>query len=266
MKHLELDGQTLIAYRRIEGNEENPTLVFLHEGLGCSRMWKGFPDALAIRTGCPALLYDRPGYGKSSPIAGTFSVHFMHRNALCELPKVLDALLSGKRYILIGHSDGGSIALIHAGEHDPNLIGVITEAAHVFVEKETRNNIRSTVEAFQSGKLDGLARYHGEKTGVTFTAWSDIWLSEGFALWNIETVLPAIECPTLVIQGRQDPYGTLEQVERIISGIGANAEPLILDSCEHIPHRQQEGLTLNGMARFIHRLIGNQGDRSHDDR
>lgn len=255
MNHLQLDSQTLIAYREIPGKEENPTLVFLHEGLGSSEMWKGFPDALCKETGCSGLLYDRPGYGKSSPIDGKFSVHFMHRNALCELPKILETLLPGKKYILIGHSDGGSIALIHAGEHDPNLKGLITEAAHVFVEKQTLNNIRSTAEAFQSGKLNGLARYHGDKTDATFSAWSEIWLSKGFALWNIETVLPTIKCPVLAIQGRQDPYGTLEQIDKILAGIGENAEPLILDNCEHIPHREQETLTLDGMARFINHLI-----------
>jgi pimeloyl-ACP methyl ester carboxylesterase len=261
MKKLILAPNLSIAYREIDGKAEKPVLVFLHEGLGAAALWKTFPDLLCEKTGCPGLLYDRPGYGESSPISERFDLHFMHHHALCELPAIFTSLIpTGRRIILIGHSDGGSIALIHASENKENLLGVITEAAHVFVEELTVASIRSAVTAFRSGALEGLRRYHGDKTDDTFLKWSNVWLSPGFFHWNIEYALPSISCPVLAIQGKEDPYGTNRQVEAILSRVDGPSEKVLLDACGHTPHRDQPALTLEAMTEFISRRMDEMGN------
>ena len=213
MPILNLSAETDIYYELIEGDPAKPCLVFLHEGLGCCAMWKDFPAQLCQATGCRGLLYDRHGYGQSSPLAARRQLHYLHDYALCELPQVLAALLPGQDHFLIGHSDGGSIALIYAAQQPPRLRGIITEAAHVFVEGITLDGIRVADAAFGEGKLRALAKYHGDKTETIFKAWSDTWLSYGFQFWNIEYLLPSVECPALVVQGSEDQYGSAAQVD-----------------------------------------------------
>eukprot|EP01034_Spumella_vulgaris_P041994 gene41994-52054_t len=159
------------------GAASQPVLVFLHEGLGCAAMWKDFPARLCAQTGCQGLVFDRLGYGQSSPLRTGRSVHYLHRYALEELPQVL-ALLDGRPYVVLGHSDGGSIALIHAADQPSGLLGVVTEAAHVFVEEVTLAGIREARAAYGAGKLRGLSRYHGDKTDQIFGAWADTWLRQ----------------------------------------------------------------------------------------
>ncbi|MFM2086963.1 MAG: hypothetical protein RLZZ237_1832 [Pseudomonadota bacterium] len=250
MPILNLSAEDDIHYELIEGDPAKPCLVFLHEGLGCCAMWKDFPAQLCLATGCRGLLYDRLGYGLSSPLRGRRQLHYLHDYALRELPQVLEKLIPGQDHFVIGHSDGGSIALIYAAQQAPRLRGIITEAAHVFVEGMTLDGIRKAELAFGAGKLDALVQYHGDKTQAIFKAWCDTWLSYGFRFWNIEYLLPSIECPALVVQGSEDQYGSAEQVETIV-GLALNAVPAMVEQCGHTPHQEQPQALLALMAGFL---------------
>ncbi|WP_016832527.1 alpha/beta fold hydrolase [Herbaspirillum lusitanum] len=244
-----------IHYEIIDGDRVKPWLVFLHEGLGCTAMWKDFPQRLCKATGCRGLLYDRLGYGLSDALQHRREPDYLHRYAVDELPQALTALLPGQACILIGHSDGGSIALLHAAQRPPLLQAIITEAAHVFVESVTLEGIRAADRAYADGKLKGLQKYHGDKTEQIFKAWSDTWLSPAFAGWNIEADLPRIDCPALVMQGIDDQYGTPAQVDAIVSGIakgnGAPAHKAMLPDCGHAPHHEQPQAVLDLMRQFV---------------
>jgi pimeloyl-ACP methyl ester carboxylesterase len=244
-----------IYYEDIEGDPEYPTLVFLHEGLGCQAMWKDFPRQLCRKTGCPGLVYDRLGFGKSSPVTSTRTIHYLHDSALHELPYVLEQCIPGRPFILIGHSDGGSISLIFSAGRPFFLQGIITEAAHVFVEPVTIAEIMKVDEAYKKGKMRGLSTYHREKTEYIFRAWADTWLSDWFQFWNIENLLPEIQCPMLVIQGREDQYGTERQVDAIISKSSGRAKPVLLDNCGHSPHREMPETVLDVMSGFVGQIM-----------
>ncbi len=250
MPFLTIFNAAEIYYEILDGDVNQPYLIFLHEGLGCTAMWKDFPGMLCRETGCPGIVYDRCGYGKSSPLAGPMTLHFMHHNAFVELPAVISKLIPDKHFFLIGHSDGGSISLIFASEKPSRLQGIITEGAHVFNEKETVDGIRIAVENFNSGKLRKLIKYHGEKTDTIFKAWSRIWLSEGFKYWNIEYLLPSIECPILALQGMEDRYGTAAQVTSITSK-APHARQIIMEKCGHAPHKENADETLRVMKKFV---------------
>ncbi|UTH74015.1 alpha/beta fold hydrolase [Chromobacterium sp. IIBBL 290-4] len=236
--------------RHIAGDASRPCLVFLHEGLGCEPMWKSFPDRLCEQTGLSGLVYDRQGHGRSAPFAKARSVHYLHESALNELPEILASQLPNRDYILIGHSDGGSIALLHAAEQACRLKGVITAAAHVFVEDITLAGIRQAVAAWRAGKLAGLSLYHGDKAEVLFHAWADTWLKPAFAHWNIEYALPSIACPLLALQGAEDHYGSAAQLDAI-AGKSQNGRQIMLLNCGHSPHLEAPQATLEAMADFI---------------
>jgi pimeloyl-ACP methyl ester carboxylesterase len=254
--YLDLESGESHYYQRYDGPADMPCLVFLHEGLGCTAMWKDFPARLCAQTGLPGLSYDRNGYGRSSPFRKPRTVRYLHEAALEELPHVIGQLLPDRHYVLIGHSDGGTISLIFGAEQPPLLEGIITEAAHVFVEPETLQGIRTAERAFQQGKMRGLAKYHGEKTTAVFRAWSESWLDESFARWNIEDLLPSIACPVLAIQGRGDQYATPAQLKAIVSGVGPAARSLLIDGCGHSPHAERPEDVLNTMTRFIDACAG----------
>ncbi len=245
---------------RIEPGPANPekdgeTLVFLHEGLGSIGQWRDFPSRLSEKTGLPALVYDRWGYGKSEPFTLPRDTRYLHDEALAGLPAVLDACRIGKA-ILIGHSDGGSIALMYASKHPDRVRAVITEAAHVFVEDVTLEGIRKAVDVYAATDLGKrLARYHGEKTELVFHGWADTWLSPEFRNWNIEEVLPGVRCPILIIQGIDDRYGTPAQVRAIERQVSGRAETLLV-RCGHIPHAEAREEVLEAMAGFIEDLKG----------
>ena len=168
---------------------------------------------------------------------------------------MLEQCIPQRPYFLIGHSDGGSISLIFGAERPGFLKGIITEAAHVFVEPLTVAGIYRVEEAFQRGEMGGLARYHGDKMENIFRAWADTWLSDWFQSWNIEGLLPAITSPALVIQGRDDQYGTERQVRAIVSGVSGRVESVLLDNCGHSPHKEMPGEVLDAMSRFIRRIV-----------
>jgi pimeloyl-ACP methyl ester carboxylesterase len=229
-----------------------PMLVFLHEGLGSLAMWKDFPARCAEATGCGTLVYSRYGYGKSDALAESRGVGFMHDEALKELPELLEKL-GIERPILFGHSDGGSIALIHAGGSGRAVRGLILMAPHVMVEDVSIRSIQAAKQAYETTNLrDKLARYHSDPDSA-FRGWNDIWLHPDFRVWNIEEYLPRITCPVLAIQGEDDEYGTMEQIERIDRAI-PRVELLKLANCGHSPHRDQPEAVIEAGTRFVHRI------------
>lgn len=232
------------------GEPSEPTLVFLHEGLGSIRQWRDFPLQVVKATGCPALVYSRYGYGQSDVLAEPrVDVRFMHREALEALPELLEALAI-ERPVLVGHSDGASIALIHAGAgHAVRAVALM--APHVFVEPICVASIRKASAAFEdTGLAARLGKYHRDPR-KTFHLWADVWLDPEFLQWNIEETLPRIACPVLAIQGEDDEYGTLAQLEAIQRGVRGPCELLQLPACGHAPFRDQPRATLEALTRFI---------------
>ena len=243
-------GGHRLEYERIDGASGAPTLILLHEGLGSIALWRDFPAKLAAATGCPVVVYSRYGYGRSDPLAAPHGVDFMHREALTTLPE-LRAALALDDVILVGHSDGASIALIHAGSGRWPVRAVVVEAPHVFVEDVSLASIEAARTAYDTTDLrQRLARYHADVDSA-FRGWNDIWLDPAFRAWNIEGVLPGVRCSVLAIQGADDEYGTLAQIEAIARGVASRFERVVLPDCRHSPHRDQEPATLAAMTRFI---------------
>lgn len=230
-----------------------PVLVFLHEGLGCVALWKDFPDQVAQATGLPTLVYSRIGYGSSSPCALPRPITYMHDEGEKGLPDLL-AALGIHSHILVGHSDGASIALIYAGgKSGDGLRGVVAMAPHVFCEDVSVRSIRAADKAYAEGDLKArLQKYHGDNVDCAFRGWCDSWLNPDFHHWNIENYVDHIAVPVLVIQGEDDEYGTVAQVESIQARTGA--EVLLIPGCGHSPQRDQASATLKAIAGFIHSL------------
>ncbi len=229
-----------------------PLLVFLHEGLGSRSMWRDFPQRLCDAGNLRGLVYSRPGYGRSTPRAHDerWGVDFMHRQAHELLPTLLRALRIDEKPWLFGHSDGGSIALLHAARFPDAVAGVVALAPHVFVEDVSVQSITRTREAFASTELpQRLARHHDD-VGSAFWGWNDIWLDPGFCAWNIEAELQTIRCPLLAMQGVDDEYGTLEQIRRIQRRLPAT-HLLELGECGHSPHRDQPEKVIAASVEFI---------------
>jgi len=243
-----------LEYRRIAATRPNtPTLVFLHEGLGSVSLWRDFPSRVAQETGCGAVVYSRYGYGRSDVLEAPHKVDYMHREAREVLPELLDKL-GILEPLLVGHSDGASIALIYASAH-PGMKGLILEAPHVFVEDVSVESIAAAKQAFESSDLPKrLARHHTDAV-KTFYGWNDIWLHPDFRAWNIEDVLPGIECPVLAIQGLDDEYGTLRQLEAIERLAAGKVTVVTLESCGHSPHRDQPDATLAAMVGFVRDVV-----------
>jgi pimeloyl-ACP methyl ester carboxylesterase len=240
--------------------EAVPTLVFLHEGLGSVSLWKDFPDRLARRTGCGALIYSRAGYGKSDPVPLPRPVRFMHDEAEV-LSEVLETM-NIRESILVGHSDGASIALIHAGKSHAGgrpaagLKGLILEAPHVFTEPHGLASIAKIGEVYRTSDLrERLSRHHGANVDVAFRGWNDVWLHPDFRAWNIEEYLPAVKVPILILQGEDDEYGTWRQVEAIERQAGGPVAAVALADCGHSPHREQPERALQAMTEFVERLV-----------
>ena len=236
-----------------EANPKAPLLVFLHEGLGSLAMWKDFPERLCRAAGVRGLVFSRPGYGRSTPRdeAEAWGLDFMHRQAYEVLPALLDALEVAQPVWLFGHSDGGSIALLHAGRHPERVAGLVVLAPHIFVEDITVANIERARDDYQSGTLRaGLARYHDDVDSA-FWGWNRIWLQPAFARWNITDELADIRCPVLAIQGLDDAYGTLAQIRGIAERVPAT-RLLELPHCGHSPHRDQPEQVIAAAQNFIH--------------
>lgn len=245
-------GKGILAVEYKQINSEAPTLIFLHESLGCITLWRDFPELLSTRTQCNYFVYDRWGYGESSPNTGMMEKgnDYLEKSAII-LIEIIKAFPIQKP-ILIGHSDGGSIALIAAAKAPSIIKGIISIAGHVFVEDITLKGIRAVEEAYKNTDFSQkLSKYHGEKTNDVFYSWTNIWLSDKFRTWNIVDLIPKINCPSLIIQGADDEYGTLKQVTEISNHISGYAETLILKNTKHVPHKEQKEKVLAAIAQFI---------------
>ncbi|MDH3234574.1 MAG: alpha/beta hydrolase [Alphaproteobacteria bacterium] len=250
-----------------------PTLVFLHQGLGSVELWRGFPAKLAEATGCPAFVYSREGHAGSDTCSWPRPIDFMQIEGRDRLPQVL-AAAGIDDLILVGHSDGGTIALVYAAEVKTGLRGVIAEAPHVFAEPVTLDQVRRTRAAYETGATDGtdgtenetsnetggtpglrdaLKRYHGANVDSAFYGWAASWLQPGFETFSIEDMIPNIEVPVLAILGSQDDYGTTAQLDRLRERARC---PLEISSpeCGHAPHEELEPEMLALMADFVARL------------
>lgn len=252
---LKIDSKKIEIQWVKKDKQDTPTLIFLHEGLGCAQMWKDFPYLLSQKTGCPALIFSRFGYGASDPCSRPWKLNFMHKEGLQILPSVIKEAKI-KDHILIGHSDGGSIGIIYAGSPCAvGLKGLITEAAHVFCEEITVKSIFQAKVNYEHHDLrQKLEKYHGKNTENAFRGWNDVWLNPHFTNWNIEKYLPKIKVPMLAIQGCEDQYGTLKQIESIKQR-ASRCLTHIINDCRHSPHLDQPEKTLNIMARFIDDII-----------
>jgi pimeloyl-ACP methyl ester carboxylesterase len=229
------------------GDEGRPAVVLLHEGLGSVGLWRGFPGAVNRDSGRRTIAFSRFGHGRSTPPPRPRGPAFMHEEAREVLPALL-AAVGVERPVLVGHSDGASIALVYAAEHD--VAGLVLIAPHVLVEQTALDAIASTRVAFESGGLrEGLARHHDDPD-LTFRGWCGVWLDPAFRDWSLEESLPAITAPALVVQGREDPYGTLAQVEAIERGSGGPVETLVLPG-GHDPHREHPQEVLDAIVRFV---------------
>ena len=218
-------------------------------------MWRDFPDRLASATGCGALVYSRMGYGASDPVRGPRPVRFMHDEALEVLPAVIKRFKLGE-VVLFGHSDGASIALIHAGARSGSVRALVLEASHAFVEPVCIEGITRIAADYETTRLrERLARHHGRNTDSMFRTWTDVWLRPEFRQWNIEEYLPAIECPVLVLQGEDDEYGTVKQVDAVVTQVKGQAESLLLQQCGHSPHSERPDEVLEAAARFIQKTL-----------
>jgi pimeloyl-ACP methyl ester carboxylesterase len=256
IEFITVDGVKL-EVKRFPGNAGNPTLVFLHEGLGCIDMWWDFPARLSYISGCPALVYSRRGYGRSAPCDGPRPLTYMHYEGLEVLPDLLKTAEIAD-HVLIGHSDGGSIALINAGGVPaPGLKAVITMAAHVFCETLSVTSIAEAKTLYEEADLrPRLAKYHRDNVDGAFWGWNKAWLDPAFMQWNIEQYLPKIIVPQLAIQGYDDPYGTIAQVEAIEKQSAGPVKVCLLENCGHSPYKDQARKSLQVITDFISRLRG----------
>lgn len=257
-RHVLVEGSRLEC--RFVGDDAGarpPVLVFLHEGLGSVAMWRDFPDRLCASVGLPGLVYSRLGYGRSDPLPGARSPRFMHDEATGALPALLRALAI-EQPVLVGHSDGASIALIHAGTCPGVARAVVALAPHLFVEPVCVESIAAISREYrQRGLRERLARYHDDVDGA-FHGWSDVWLSEAFAGWNIEREVAASRCPILAVQGEDDQYGTMRQVDRIAE-LRPGTRLVKLPGCRHSPQFDRPDEVIAAVGAFL-REIGLAGD------
>jgi pimeloyl-ACP methyl ester carboxylesterase len=232
-----------------------PTIVMLHEGLGSVGLWGSFPDRIAAATGAGVFVYSRVGYGRSSPGTLPRSTRFMHEEACEVLPRVLDAI-GFQRGFLLGHSDGGSIATIYAGSvQDHRVRGLVLLAPHFFTEDIGIAEIRRARDAFTAGTFrDKLKRWHAD-VDCAFRSWSEPWLDPQFRNWDITEALGYIRVPILIVQGDQDQYGTLRQLEVAKNECYCPVETVVLPGIRHVPQREAPEATRDAVAGFINRLL-----------
>lgn len=251
---IQAGGKTLEARCFGPAPGTKPTIVMLHEGLGSVSLWRDFPEQLAERTGCGVFVYSRAGYGQSDAAELPRPLDYMTREAVDVLPEVLDAI-GFQEGVLLGHSDGASIAAIYGGSvQDHRVRGLILIAPHFFTEPEGLAAIAEAKVAFESGDLrEKLARHHAH-VDVAFKGWNEAWLDPAFKAWNIAEVIDYWRIPVLAIQGRDDQYGTLAQIEEIENRIYSPVDVEIFDGCRHAPFIDQKGRTLDVIFDFVARL------------
>ncbi len=224
--------------------------LFIHEALGSIGQWKSFPQKLCNELGIEGIVYDRQGHGKSSEFAHERDEYYLHKYALEELPAFVDSVVpDSKKILLIGHSDGGTISLLFDHIFSSKIAGIVTMAAHVINEPETIAGIQPAVDAYKLGKLDGLKKYHGDKTEALFYAWADIWRDQQFIDWDITEEIGS-NTRGLFIQGKEDQYGTSKQLALIESHF-PNGKTLLLNDCGHHPHIEKREQVINEISQFF---------------
>ena len=248
-------GDRRLRVRRLVPDQsdglDRTTLVFLHEGLGCTEMWRDFPQKLCNATRCPGVIYDRTGYGRSSPWPADPGVRYMEIEADDVLPRLLQAL-DVTDCVLVGHSDGGTIALNYAASDPEPLRAVVTLAAHAINETVCVDSIRRAREAFAAGDLrQRLAKYHGDNVDGCFRLWSEAWLAPRFEPMDANGRLPGVVVPVQAIQGEDDEYGSELQLGIIAGKVGGYCETRLVPDCGHSPHLQQPAYVLSEIARFV---------------
>jgi pimeloyl-ACP methyl ester carboxylesterase len=253
---LELGAEMRLEYRMIGPHpEEAPTIVMLHEGLGCVGLWGDFPDKLAAATGAGVFVYSRAGYGQSSPVTLPRPLTFMHHEAKEVLPKLLDAI-GFRRGLLLGHSDGASIAAIYAGSiQDHRVRGLVLIAPHFLTEDMGIAAIARAKEAYDTADLrQKLSRWHNDVDNA-FRGWSDAWTDPGFRNWDITSELAYIRVPILIVQGEHDQYGTIKQIETAEQECYCPVEVALLPGVKHVPHREAADALLEVSSDFANRIL-----------
>jgi pimeloyl-ACP methyl ester carboxylesterase len=253
---VEVDGSRLDT-RVHAGDRDLPALVFLHEGVGCIALWRSFPEEVRVASGDPmTVLYSRAGYGHSDPVALPRPVTYMHDEADRVLPEILDHF-DVERCVLIGHSDGASIALLAAGgmaRTASRIAGLVLLAPHVFVEDVTIHAIEAARNMYRTTDLRRrLARYH-DHVDTAFWGWNDVWLSPGFRGWDITDRLEGITCPVALVQGRTDEYGTTAQLDAIAAGVRGPVDLTVIDGVGHAPHLEAREQTVAATVEIINRV------------
>lgn len=250
------DRDIKLEYQWLNADADGPLLIFLHEGLGSISMWRDWPAQLCQTTQSRGLVFSRYAYGRSTPRppAEQWLPDFMHQQAWEVLPKLLEALeLKNEKPVLIGHSDGASIALLYASRYSHCLRGLVAIAPHLFVEEVSLSSIALARENYVNTSLrERLARHHLDVDSA-FWGWNDIWLHPEFKSWNIEAEVAQISCPILAVQGADDEYGTLEQI-RTIQHLVPNTKLAILADCGHSPHRDQRAALTTHIQQFLSAL------------
>jgi pimeloyl-ACP methyl ester carboxylesterase len=246
-----VDGKRLEVVTHEPAAPLEPPILMLHEGLGSVSLWKSFPALLAARTNRRVIAYSRYGHGESDVLAGSRDVDYLHREGEIGLPQLI-AALGLERPILLGHSDGASIALICAGAHPELVSALVLEAPHVFVEDETIRGIEAARTAYAHTDLPQRLGRHHRDGDRTFWGWNDIWLDPRFRRWNIMSYVSKVRCPILLIQGAGDEYGTVAQLDAIAAAV-ADAQVVLLEECGHAPHRDQSAPTLEAIGAFVGR-------------
>jgi pimeloyl-ACP methyl ester carboxylesterase len=264
-------GRTVrLEYRWVGVRDDGaPLLVFLHEGLGSVSMWQRFPAQLCKAGGFRGLVYSRAGYGRSTPrlVGERWTPDYMHVQASEVLPAFLAAVGVGverQAPWLFGHSDGGSIALIHAATFPRAVSGLVVLAPHIFVEDRSVQSIEQAKRAYRGSTLRSRLARHHQDVDSAFWGWNDIWLDPAFRHWNIESLLGSIRMPVLVVQGHDDEYGTMAQADRLVARV-PQAEVLKLGACAHSPHRDQPDAVTAATIDFVRRQVASAGNSRQSD-
>lgn len=269
MEFLKIKGCSIAIKKSFSAPPDKPVMIFLHEGLGSIDFWRSFPDLMTKQTGLPHLVYDRPGYGKSDP----FPYEWGKDYHMVEAAEYLHTII--KKYeiidpVLIGHSDGGTIGLLHASKFPEKTRAVVSIGAHVFNDKVTRDGIKKASDAYEKTSLKAkLEEFHNEKTDSVFWAWSDTWLSAEFRSWDIRPVLRKIVCPVLAIEGKNDPYSAGDQSIETAKATGGKA--ILLEGLKHSPHTEDPELSARVIKGFLEssgiicpRSMGQNKSKSED--
>jgi pimeloyl-ACP methyl ester carboxylesterase len=240
-----------MAYQEV-GNiqsESETVVLFLHEAIGSIAQWKSFPKHLCEKLQLPGIVIEFPGYGFSQAEERTRDVQYLHEFALDYLPAFIEAIQLKNPLLIVGHSDGGTNALLYSTKHPSSVKGIVTMAAHYINEKETRAGIQPAIDAWEVGKLKGLEFFHGDKTERLFFAWANTWLQADFKDWDISKDIKGNPVPALIIQGRDDQYGTDQQVNGIVELL-ENADGYFIDGCGHAPHLEKQYEVISKVKAF----------------